>query len=130
MWGLAGPWYPRHRMTFPPSFPLQTVASEPADKGKMRQRVTFLLEDDHDSKAPPINVTSNSVKVNVIGAAKEHQLSISLDDLPRQVQDVPRRDLFHGERKAADSISPFVYLSRSCDMSSTGARSSTSDGSP
>ena len=51
--------------------------------------MTFLVEDEQESDGPPINVTSNGIKINAIGAAKEHQLSIGLDEVPRQVQTCP-----------------------------------------
>lgn len=51
----------------------------------MKQRITYLVHNPEEFTPEQLEVTSSSLKLDKLNAAKEHRITIGLSELPREV---------------------------------------------
>jgi hypothetical protein len=61
---------------------------------EMKQRITYLVKDPGSLHPSNIEVTDDSVAIKSFDGAKEHHVTLSLAELPRDVRNMKTVDLF------------------------------------
>ncbi|KAF1981781.1 PIG-X-domain-containing protein [Aulographum hederae CBS 113979] len=77
----------------------------------MRERITYLLHDPRNFQLDQLKISKNALEVRNLKAAKEHQLTVGLNDLPTEIRDVLTQSheihIRWASAKPYESIAPF-----------------------